>query len=69
MTCVHLQQLYRLCQEHDLKLGGSDLIHIVCNQCGEQEVCPSMMTDEYDAKHPQPATAERSDDEANAANS
>lgn len=53
MTCVHLQQLYRLCQEHDLKLGGSDLIHIVCNQCGEQEVCPSMMTDEYDAKHPQ----------------
>ena len=55
MTCVHLQQLYRLCQEHDLKLGGSDLIHIVCNQCGEQEVCPSTLTDEYDAKQPKPA--------------
>lgn len=50
MPCVHLQQLYRLCQEHDLKLGSSDLIRIVCNQCGEQEVCPSVLTDEYDAK-------------------
>ena len=50
MTCVHLQQLYRLCQDHDLKLSGSDLIHIVCNQCGVQEVCPSMLSDEYDAK-------------------
>ena len=34
MTCVHLQQLYKLCQEHDLKLGGSDLIRVVCHQCG-----------------------------------
>jgi hypothetical protein len=59
MPCVHLQQLYRLCQEHDLKLGSSDLIRIVCNQCGEQEVCPSVLTDEYDAKHPEPqGTAE-----------
>ena len=49
MTCVHLQQLYKLCQEHDLKLGGSDLIRVVCRQCGEQEVCPSTLTDEYDA--------------------
>ena len=50
MTCVHLQQLYKLCQENELKLGGTDLIHIVCRQCGEQEVCPAMLTDEYDAK-------------------
>ena len=63
MTCVHLQQLYRLCQEHDLKLGGSDLIRIVCNQCGVQDVCPSMLADEYDARHPQPA-AERPDADA-----
>ena len=49
MTCVHLQKLYQLCQEHELKLGSSDLIRVVCHQCGEQEVCPSMMTDEYDA--------------------
>lgn len=51
MTCVHLQQLYRLCQEHDLKIAGSDLIRVVCNQCGEQEVCPSVLTNEYDARH------------------
>ncbi len=50
MACVHLQQLYQLCQDHDLKLSSSDLIRVVCPQCGEQEVCPSMLTDEYDAK-------------------
>ena len=41
MACVHLRQLYQLCQDHDLKLGGPDLIRIVCRQCGEQDVCPS----------------------------
>ncbi len=50
MACVHLQQLYKLCQEQSLKLGGADLIRVVCNQCGEQEVCPSTLMDEYDAK-------------------
>ena len=50
MTCVHLRQLFELCDKHDLKLGGSDLIRVVCHQCGEQEVCPSTLTDEYDAK-------------------
>ena len=50
MTCIHLRQLYKLCDDHDLKLSGSDLIRVVCNQCGEQEVCPSTLTDEYDAK-------------------
>ncbi len=55
MTCVHLQQLYKLCQQHDLKLGGSDLIHIVCRQCGAHDVCPSTLMDEYDAREPQSA--------------
>jgi len=50
MACVHLQQLYQLCQDHDLKLSSSDLIRVVCPQCGEQEVCPSVLTYEYDAK-------------------
>lgn len=54
MTCMHLQQLYKLCQEQDLKLGGSDLIRVVCQQCDEQEVCPSILMDEYDAKQPKP---------------
>ena len=50
MTCVHLRQLYQLCEENDVKLGSSDLIRMVCHQCGEQEVCPATLTDEYDAK-------------------
>ena len=54
MTCVHLQQLFKLCQDQKLKLGGSDLIRVVCRQCGLQEVCPSTLMDAYDAKQPQP---------------
>jgi hypothetical protein len=50
VTCIHLQQLYKLCQQHDLKLGASDLIRVVCRQCDEQEVCPSTLMDEYDSK-------------------
>lgn len=50
MTCVHLRELYQLCQEKDLKLSGSDLIHIVCNQCNEQEVCPSVLMEEGEEK-------------------
>jgi hypothetical protein len=50
MTCVHLQELYELCRTHDVKLGSSDLIRIVCRQCQEQEVCPAMLTDEYDSR-------------------
>jgi hypothetical protein len=52
MTCIHLRKLYQLCRENDVKLvvSGSDLVRFVCHQCGEQEVCPSMLTDEYDAR-------------------
>lgn len=53
MPCVHLQQLYKLCQEHEIKLSGSDLVHIVCTKCGVQEACPSTLSDEYDALHPE----------------
>ena len=53
MTCIHLKKLYQLCQQEGLKLAGADLIHIVCEQCGEQEVCPSVLYDEYEAKESQ----------------
>ncbi len=56
MTCVHLRQLYKHCHQHNVKLGSSDLIRIVCEQCGEQEVCPSTLMDEYESKETQQPT-------------
>jgi hypothetical protein len=53
MTCVHLKELYRTCERHQLKLSSSDLIRIVCPHCGVQEVCPSMYSLEYDQREEQ----------------
>jgi len=50
MTCVHLQQLYQLCQLNHLKISSSDLVHLVCEKCGKTEVCPSMLSEEYEAR-------------------
>jgi hypothetical protein len=47
-----LRKLYQLCQEHTLRLSSSDVVRFVCRQCNEQEVCPAMLTDEYDSKFP-----------------
>ena len=54
MTCVHLRKLYDLCQTSDIRLTSSDLVHVVCMQCGQKEVCPSMLMEEYewDETHP-----------------
>lgn len=60
MTCVHLRKLYELCQTHELRLGGADLIHIVCHECGEKDVCPSGLMDELtDEKAPDDATGQQ----------
>ena len=48
MSCVHLQQLYELCDREGLLLSSSDLIHIVCPQCGKQDVCPSKLSEHID---------------------
>ena len=63
MTCVHLKQLYDLCAKEDLKIGGSDLVRIVCKQCDEQEVCPSLLMEEYEAQHPDEDQQEDASDE------
>ena len=52
MACVHLQQLYQLCQDQHLRLGASDLIRVVCHQCGDQEVCPSALVEVPDSEEP-----------------
>ena len=51
MPCVHLKKLYELCQLHELRLSSSDLIHIVCSQCGVVDVCPSVYADRVDRNH------------------
>ena len=54
MTCVHLRQLYQLCQQQELRLSSTDLVRIVCQQCGEQEVCPATLMGDDDEAGPCP---------------
>lgn len=48
MPCIHLTQLIHLCEQSQIRLSSSDLIHIVCKQCEKQEVCPSALLDDYE---------------------
>jgi hypothetical protein len=68
MTCKHLKELYAICQTHQLKLSSTDLIRIVCPQCGVEEVCPSVLAEEYETRHrepePEPKDGERTGGEA-----
>jgi hypothetical protein len=41
MTCIHLKEINRVCEDSGLKLGRTDLIRVVCKECGDQEVCPA----------------------------
>jgi hypothetical protein len=58
MTCKHLKQLYEICQAHQLKLSSTDLIRIVCPSCGVEEVCPSVLMQEYEQRHDEPEPKE-----------
>ncbi len=51
MVCTHLRQLYDLCESNQLRLGSSDLIRVVCEQCNQEETCPSVLMDEYDSAY------------------
>ena len=64
MPCTHLQHLYEYCRTHDLKLSSSDLIRIICPQCGVDEVCPSLIAAEYDVRHPESETVISTDDKS-----
>ena len=63
MTCVHLQKLYQHCEDSQVKLSSSDLIHIVCLQCRREEVCPSALTDEYEKRRAKKDRAESAREE------
>jgi len=48
MSCKHLKELYEMCERHNLKLSSTDLIRIVCPQCGVEEQCPSLLCRDYE---------------------
>lgn len=42
MLCTRMSQVYTLMRAHELPVGNSDLLTIVCGHCNDFEVCPSM---------------------------
>ena len=64
MPCEHLRKLYQVCQDHELRISSSDVVRITCQKCAEVEVCPDMLTDEYEARQqetPEPESKQMSD--------
>jgi len=53
MTCVHLKKLFQLCEENQLRFSSADLVHVVCDQCQHDEVCPTLLMDQYETQHPE----------------
>lgn len=62
MTCVHLKKLYDLCQTNHLQISSSELVRIVCQQCGIEEVCPSVGDAEYGQRHPEPRSTDSAEE-------
>jgi len=58
MSCAHLKRLFDMCRQEDIKIGGTDLVRIVCKQCGAEEVCPTMLMEQYQELHPDATDAE-----------
>jgi len=63
MPCIHLSQLIQLCEQSQVRLSSSDLIHIVCKQCEKQEVCPSALLDDYEPDSSQSKTQDATSSE------
>jgi hypothetical protein len=61
MPCKHLRQLYEICRTHNLRLSSTDLIRIVCPTCGVEDVCPSVLCEEYESRHVQQDGADPSE--------
>ena len=48
MICTQMHEVYALCRDFDVKIGRSDLLRIVCDQCSSKEVCPAALIDEFE---------------------
>lgn len=51
MPCKHLRELYEMCQRYNLRLSSTDLIRLVCPQCGLEGDCPSVLYEQYEWRH------------------
>lgn len=58
MICVHLKELFQLCQENEIRISSADLVRVVCHQCGAHEVCPSALTSEFSENGPADAESQ-----------
>jgi hypothetical protein len=48
-SCKHLQEIVETCQRSGVKLSSTEVIRMVCPTCGTEEVCPTLLCDQYDA--------------------
>ncbi len=62
MTCKHLRELIETCRRNNLKFSSSDLIRMVCPNCGVEEECPSVLWEEYEGSHAGQPEGEEEDD-------
>lgn len=53
MSCKHLKELYEMCVRNNVKLGSTDVVRLVCSQCGVEEECPTLLYTDYEARHPE----------------
>ena len=51
MSCKHLKELYELCLRNHVQISSTDLVRMVCAECGVEEECPSLLCRDYDARH------------------
>lgn len=50
MICVHLKEIDRLCHNYKVEISRTDMVRMVCTECGEHEVCPSnVMPDDIES--------------------
>ena len=62
MPCEHMKKLYQLCSDSGIRLSSTDLIRIACKECGDTEVCPSVLLDEYETKATIPLSNKQTND-------
>lgn len=42
MLCEHMKELHHFIQDHEIEIGGLDMLRIVCKKCQVQHECPEI---------------------------